>query len=218
VVDVKITTRGQAQAAWGTKRSEYPPGELNAIVKMTKVVEALERWAEGFEERYIYQSACGPILPKVNVGGIEGGAPYRPNYFPGVCSIYLDVRTPPGLRPVTVLREIRQALDPLGIAYDLEPYRSLLGHEGQGVEPLVDALHDISRFLFGQPLQPENSQRASIWTDTNVYNEIGIPCVKVGPRGKRHYPRAEEIPIETLVKATQIYALAALDLCNRDLA
>jgi acetylornithine deacetylase len=217
VVDVKITTRGQAQAAWGTKRSEYPPGELNAIVKMTKVVEALERWAEDFEERYIYQSACGPILPKVNVGGIEGGAPYRPNYFPGVCSIYLDVRTPPGLRPVTVLREIRQALDPLGIAYDLEPYRSLLGHEGQGVEPLVDALHDISRFLFGRPLQPENSQRASIWTDTNVYNEIGIPCVKVGPRGKRHYPRAEEIPIETLVKATQIYALAALDLCNRNL-
>jgi hypothetical protein len=31
----------------------------------------------------------------VNIGGIEGGAPYRPNYFPGVCTIYVDIRMPP---------------------------------------------------------------------------------------------------------------------------
>jgi acetylornithine deacetylase/succinyl-diaminopimelate desuccinylase-like protein len=215
VVDVKITTQGTAQAAWGTKRSKYPPSEMNAIVKMTRIVEALERWAEAFEERYIYESSRGPILPKVNIGGIEGGAPYRPNYFPGVCSLYVDIRTPPGLRPVTVLHELRQALDPLGVPYQLEPYRSLLGHEGQQVEPLVEALDAVSQYLFGQPFEPENSERASIWTDTNVYNEIGIPCVKVGPRGKRHYPRLEEVEISTLVKAVQIYALAALDICNR---
>ena len=94
VVQVKITTFGKAEAAWGTKRSAYPMEKVNAIVKMTKIIGALEEWAAEFEERYIYASPTGPLLPKVNIGGIEGGAPYRPNYFPGVCSIYVDVRMP----------------------------------------------------------------------------------------------------------------------------
>ncbi len=74
----------------GTKRSTHPMVKLNAIVKMTKIIETLEKWAERFEEQYIYNSPTGPIYPKVNIGAIEGGAPYRPNYFPGVCSVYVD--------------------------------------------------------------------------------------------------------------------------------
>ncbi len=216
VVQIKITTFGKAEAAWGTKRSTHPMVKLNAIVKMTKIIEALEKWAERFEEQYIYNSPTGPIYPKVNIGAIEGGAPYRPNYFPGVCSIYVDVRTPPQVRPVTVQHEITKSLSSLGIEYEIEPYKSLLGHEGKGVEPLVQSLEEIHQFLFSQKLKPEAPDRASIWTDTNVYNELGIPAVKIGPRGKRIGPRAEEINIDEMVKAAQIYALVALDICSRE--
>jgi acetylornithine deacetylase/succinyl-diaminopimelate desuccinylase-like protein len=215
VVDVKITTYGKGEAAWGTRRSDSPPAELNAIVKMMRIVQALEGWSDRFEDVYIYESPTGPIYPKVNIGAIEGGAPYRPNYFPGVCSIYVDVRTPPGLRAVTVQQEIQEALAPLGVAYDLEMYKSLMGYEGQGVEPLVQSLEEINQHLFGTKLRTESAQRASIWTDTNVYNELGIPAVKLGPRGKRR-GRTEQIPIADMVKAAQIYALVALDICNRD--
>ena len=214
VVQFKITTFGTPEAAWGSKRATHPPAERNAIVKMTRIIDALERWAERFEEERIYQSQTGPILPKVNVGAIEGGAPYRPNYFPGVCSIYLDVRTPPGLRPVTVQHEVEEVLRSTGAEYDMEVYKSLLGHEGKGVEPLVDSLERINEYLFQAKLQTEESGRASIWTDTNVYNEMGIPTVKFGPRGKRIH-RYEELPIETMVKAAQVYALSALDICSR---
>lgn len=214
VVQIKITTFGQPEAAWGTKRATHPPAERNAIVKMTRIIDSLERWAERFEEERIYQSATGPILPKVNVGAIEGGAPYRPNYFPGVCSIYLDIRIPPGLRPVTVQNEVEQVLRGTGIEYDLEVYKSLLGHEGQGVEPLVQSLERSHEYLFHRKLETEESARASIWTDTNVYNELGIPCVKFGPRGKRIH-RYEELSIDTMVKAAQVYALVALDICNQ---
>jgi acetylornithine deacetylase/succinyl-diaminopimelate desuccinylase-like protein len=148
------------------------------------------------------------------VGAIEGGAPYRPNYFPGVCSIYLDVRTPPGLRPVTVQHEVEEVLRATGIAYDMEVYKSLMGHEGRGVEPLVESLGRINEYLFQAKLETEESGRASIWTDTNVYNEMGIPAVKFGPRGKRIH-RYEELPIDTMVKAAQVYALVALDICSR---
>jgi acetylornithine deacetylase/succinyl-diaminopimelate desuccinylase-like protein len=215
VVDVKITTYGKAEAAWGSRRSTSPPSELNAIVKMMRIVDALERWGERFEDEYIYESPTGPIYPKVNIGAIEGGAPYRPNYFPGVCSIYVDVRTPPDLRAVTVQHEIRRALAPLGIQYDLEMYKSLMGYEGKGVEPLVQSLEAINQFLFGEKLKSESPQRASIWTDTNIYNELGIPAVKIGPRGTRT-GRTEEISIRDLVSAAQIYALVALDICSRE--
>jgi acetylornithine deacetylase len=216
VVQVKITTFGKAEAAWGTKRSAYPMESVNAIVKMTKVIAALEEWAAQFEVKYIYDSPTGPLLPKVNIGGIEGGAPYRPNYFPGVCSIYVDVRMPPQVRPVTIKSELEQMLNKLGVDYDLDVYRSLLGHEGKNVEPLVQCAEEIFLHLFNERIKPEPPDRASIWTDTNIYNEIGIPAIKIGPRGRRISARNEEIEIDLMVKAAQIYALMALDICTRD--
>ena len=218
VVQVKITTFGQAEAAWGTHRSTHPMGELNAIVKMTRIIEAVERWGERFERDYIYQSPTGALFPKVNVGAIEGGVPFRPNYFPGVCSIYVDVRIPPQVRPVTVMHELRQALAPVSVRYEVEPYKSLLGHEAKGVEPLVASLEEIHEYLFHEKLRPEKPERASIWTDTNVYNEVGIPAAKFGPRGRRTGPRAEELSIDDMVKAAQVYALVAVDICSRDRA
>jgi acetylornithine deacetylase/succinyl-diaminopimelate desuccinylase-like protein len=216
VVQVKIQTFGKAEAAWGSKRSTHPMEQMNAIVKMTKIIDAVERWGAAFEEKYIYNSPTGPLYPKVNIGGIEGGAPYRPNYFPGVCAIYIDVRMPPQVRPVTIKYEIEQALSRLGIEYEIDIYKSLLGHEGKGVEPLVKSAEEVYECLFGAKVQPEAPDRASIWTDTNVYNELGIPAIKIGPRGRRIGPRNEEIQIDVMLKAAQIYALMALDICSRE--
>jgi acetylornithine deacetylase/succinyl-diaminopimelate desuccinylase-like protein len=214
VVQAKVTVLGDAKAAWGTRRAQYPTAKHNAVIKMMKIIEAVEKWGERFEEQYIYQSPTGPVWPKVNVGAIEGGAPYRPNYFPGVCSIYVDIRMPPQVRPVTIQRELRQALDATGEEYELELYKSLLGHEGKNVEPLVQSAEEVHQHLFNTKIEPESPDRASIWTDTNVYNELGIPCIKIGPRGKRA-GRKEEIEIDVMLKAAKIYALMALDICSR---
>ena len=216
VVQVKITTFGKAEAAWGTKRSAYPMEKMNAIVKMTKIIGALEQWGAQFEEKYVYDSPTGALFPKVNIGAIEGGAPYRPNYFPGVCSIYVDVRMPPQVRPVTIKHELEQTLNRLGLDYEMDVYKSLLGHEGKNVEPLVQAAEEAYRHLFGEKIKPETPDRASIWTDTNVYNELGIPAIKIGPRGRRISARNEEIDIDVMVKAAQLYALIALDICSRE--
>ncbi len=217
VVLVKISTFGKAEAAWGTRRADVPMEKANAIVKMTKIIGALEEWGEQFEERYIYRSAKqGPLYPKVNIGGIEGGAPYRPNYFPGVCTIYVDIRMPPQVRPVTIKHEMETVLNQIGVEYDLELYKSLLGHEAQNVEPLVRSAEEVYQHLFGEKIKPETPERASIWTDTNIYNEMGIPAIKIGPRGRRIGPRNEEIEIDVMVKAAQIYSLMALDICSRE--
>jgi acetylornithine deacetylase/succinyl-diaminopimelate desuccinylase-like protein len=216
VVQARITTFGKAEAAWGTKRSAYPMEKVNAIVKMTKIIAAVESWAAEFEEKYIYNSPTGPLWPKVNIGGIEGGAPYRPNYFPGVCAIYVDIRMPPQVRPVTIKNELEHTLGRLGLDYELDIYKSLLGHEGRNVEPLVQSAEAAHRHLFGENIKPEPPDRASIWTDTNIYNEMGIPAIKIGPRGRRISARNEEIDIDAMVKAAKLYALIALDICTRE--
>jgi acetylornithine deacetylase/succinyl-diaminopimelate desuccinylase-like protein len=216
VVQVKIQTFGKAEAAWGSSRATHPMEKMNAIVKMTKIIDAVERWGAEFESKYVYNSPTGPLTPKVNIGAIEGGAPYRPNYFPGVCAIYVDIRMPPQVRPVQIQAELERALRATGIEYEMDPYKSLLGHEGKNVEPLVASAEAVYDFLFGEKIKPEAPDRASIWTDTNVYNELGIPAIKIGPRGRRIGPRNEEIEIDTMVKAAQVYALIALDICSRE--
>lgn len=215
VVQARISVFGRAEAAWGSDREAMPMGELNAIVKMTRVIAAIEQWGDTFEKTRVYESPTGPLYPKVNIGAIEGGAPYRPNYFPGVCSIYVDIRMPPQVRPRDIQCELEDVLRGLGVEFELDLYKSLLGHEGRGVEPLVETAHAVHRHLFGVPMRHEAPDRASIWTDTNIYNELGIPAIKIGPRGRRIGPRAEEIPIDTLVSAARIYALIALDICSR---
>jgi len=215
VVQVKVQTTGKAEAAWGTNRETHPMAQMNAIVKMTKIIEAIERWGTEFEAKYVYQSPTGPLYPKVNIGGIEGGAPYRPNYFPGVCAIYVDIRMPPQVRPVQIQHELEKTLNATGLDYRMDIYKSLLGHEGKHVEPLVQCAKEIYRHLFNEDIQQEAADRASIWTDTNVYNELGIPAIKIGPRGRRIGPRNEEIDIDVMVKAAQVYALMALEICSR---
>jgi acetylornithine deacetylase/succinyl-diaminopimelate desuccinylase-like protein len=216
VVQVKIQTFGKAEAAWGSNRETHPMVKMNAIVKMTKIIDAVERWGTQFEAKYVYDSPTGPLFPKVNIGAIEGGAPYRPNYFPGVCAIYLDVRMPPQVRPVQIKYELEKTLRDTGLDYEMDIYKTLLGYEGKHVEPLVKSAEEAYQHLFGEKIKHEAPDRASIWTDTNVYNELAIPAIKIGPRGRRIGPRNEEIEIDTMVKAAQLYALIALDICTRE--
>jgi len=122
---------------------------------------------------------------------------------------------PPQVRPITIKSELERVLNQLGLDYELDIYRSLLGHEGKNVEPLVKAAEEVHLHLFNEKIKPESPDRASIWTDTNIYNELGIPAIKIGPRGRRISARNEEIEIDVMLKAAQIYALIALDICSR---
>jgi acetylornithine deacetylase/succinyl-diaminopimelate desuccinylase-like protein len=72
------------------------------------------------------------------------------------------------------------------------------------------------RSLFGKKTPTPTGVHASIWTDTNIYNEMGIPACKFGLGGGRWKFRSEQIDIEDIYQAAQIYACAALEICNWD--
>ena len=214
VAQFKISTFGDPHAAWGVTREEKPPEASSAILKMMKVLQAVDEWAAEFERAHVYTSPHGPIVPKVNIGAIQGGAPFRPNYYPGVCSIYVDVRTPPELRPVQVQHELKAVLTQLGIECEIEMYASKMGYQAKGVEPVIKVIEETYQSLFGKKTPAPTGLHASIWTDTNIYNELGIPACKFGLGGGRWKFRSEQIDIENIFQAAQVYALAALEICN----
>ena len=216
VAQFKISTFGDPHAAWGVTREEKPPEVSSAILKMMKVLQAIDTWAAEFERAHVYQSAHGSIVPKVNIGAIQGGAPFRPNYYPGVCAVYLDVRTPPELRPVQVQHELKDVLAKLGIPYEMEMYASKMGYESKNVEPIIKVVAESYQALFGKKPPKPTGLHASIWTDTNIYNEMGIPACKFGLGGGRWKQRSEQIDIEDIYQAAQVYACAALEICNWD--
>jgi len=86
-------------------------------LKKNQIIDAIEKWGAEFEAKYVYQSPTGPLYPKVSIGGIEGGAPYQPNYFPGVCTIYVDIHMPPQVRPVQIQYELEKTLNATGLNY-----------------------------------------------------------------------------------------------------
>ena len=216
VAQFKISTFGDPHAAWGVTREEKAPEVSSAILKMMKVLQAVDSWAAEFEKAHVYQSAHGTIVPKVNIGAIQGGAPFRPNYYPGVCAVYLDVRTPPELRPVQVQHELKGVLAKLGIEHEIEMYASKMGYESKNAEPIIKVVEESYQALFGKKTPKPTGLHASIWTDTNIYNEMGIPACKFGLGGGRWKQRSEQIDIEDIFQAAQVYARAALEICNWD--
>lgn len=223
VAQFRINTFGDPQPAWGATREEEPPEKSSAILKMVKVIQAIDAWAADFEKSRVYQSANGTVIPKINIGSIQGGAPFRPSWYPAICSLYVDVRIPPHLRPIQVERDLREILSGTAIEYELEMYGSRMGYEAKGIEPVVKAIEETYQMLFGEnTARPASSavegwssrRSTSVWTDTNIYNEMGIPACKFGLGGQRWKVRSEQIEIEEIYRAAQVYALVALEICN----
>jgi acetylornithine deacetylase/succinyl-diaminopimelate desuccinylase-like protein len=190
-----------------------PAQSPNMIVAASAAIGAIERWAEDYERRNVLRSPGGEVRPKVQIGAIRGGEPTRPIMSPQLCSLYLDVRTLPGASPLDLRDEIAAALAATNIDHDIELYLFRPGYEAKGVEPLVAALREAHRAVIGGDPPPVSGPMASMWRDSNVFAELGIPVVNYGPRSASHAFR-RALTIESLYQAVCVYARTALAICG----
>ena len=213
-----------------TPRTRPTPGtplaqDANAIYRMARVLEAIHEWAATDPDRHALSTACGLVRPKVNIGGIRGGSPCRPSETAASCSIYLDVWQAPGMPLRVSLDELRQVLDESGVRATIEVYMTRNGFVAQGVEPLAQAVAGAYQGLAGQPVPAVSEDVLSMWRDTNVYNEFGVPALTFGPtRHKterprpltafKHHTTARHLTIPDMVLAAKVYAKVAVDLCG----
>lgn len=186
----------------------------NAIIKMTAVIQAIEKWAVEYEKKYTIEYPVGKMVPKVSIGAIRGGAPYKPSTTADSCSIYVDVRVPPPVGFVQVEKELREVVLAQGLGGEVECFMSRKGYEGKNVEPLVDAIRSAHKIVRGTEPPPIDTPETSMWRDVNIFNEVGISAVTFGmPRKSAPDVTQRFVEVRDIVDAAKMYALVALRIC-----
>jgi len=187
----------------------------NAIIKMTAVIQAIEKWAVEYEKKYTIEYPVGKMVPKVSIGAIRGGAPYKPSTTADSCSIYVDVRVPPPVGFVQVEKELREVVLAQGLGGEVECFMSRKGYEGKNVEPLVDAIRSAHKIVRGTEPPPIDTPETSMWRDVNIFNEVGISAVTFGmPRKSAPDVTQRFVEVRDIVDAAKMYALVALRICS----
>ena len=187
----------------------------NALIKMIPVIEAIEKWAVEYENKYTIEYPVGKMVPKVSIGAIRAGAPYKPSTTPKSCSIYVDVRVPPPLEFIQVERELKEIIGSVGLGGIVECFMARKGYEGKNVEPLVKAIQNAHVAVRGSQPPPVSTPETSMWRDINIFNEVGIPAVTFGMPRKSAPDVAERfVEIKDIVDAAKMYALVAMEICG----
>ncbi|MFT4248100.1 MAG: hypothetical protein QM581_08695 [Pseudomonas sp.] len=206
----RITLYGQSIFAPLLEHARTPLD--NPIVRMGRVVEAIQAWAPRYEQRHRYDCpAGGTSVPKVQIGAVRGGNPQAMGASSEVCALYLEVNMGPRQGIAQVDRELKAVLREAGIDdCTVEPYVVRHGFEAdpRALAPLCQAMDAAHQLTTGTPMQVGSPIYSSMWRDHNVFNMNRIPAVTMGP--VRWRPS-----IDDLVQCTRIYALTALALCGR---
>jgi acetylornithine deacetylase len=210
-------------------------GTVNAVQKMTTVINALQR----VEFRHAPRPDM-PEFPRLNVGSIIGGRGndyvlVEPPYIPDLCTIMVDVHFLPGMTVDGILADIRRVLDPLTTqdpelryAIEVPPPDFFKGRRRLVMDPLdvpldSDVVQTVARHyqtVAGQPPKAIGTVLPFSYTadDTCHLWKAGIPCLLYGPGVIKGGADEDDscVIISDMVKVTKVLALTALDVCNRE--
>jgi acetylornithine deacetylase len=209
-------------------------GTVNAVQKMTAVIEALQRVTFRFTPRPDL-----PAFPRLNIGGILGGrgADYvlvEPPYVPDLCTIIVDVHFLPGQTVDGIVADLRAALDPLAAgdpalryAIEIPPPASFKGRRRLVMEPfdmptdapIVQAVARSYRAVTGQEPRAIGTVLPHSYSadDTCHLWKAGIPCLLYGPATIRGNADEDDacVLVSEMERVTRVLAVTALDVCQR---
>ncbi|MCW2959161.1 MAG: naaA [Solirubrobacterales bacterium] len=185
----------------------------NAIVRAAKVIEAIEAWGPDYQQEHTYVCDGGTVVPKVSVNAIRSGVPYKITKSPSVAQLYVDIRITPEQDPRTVQRELEAIIAATGVSVTVEPFVYRRGYEAEGVEPLVAGVENAHLQVFGEKPGRPIDAITSMWRDSNVFNEAGIPTVVYGP-GASVGGGNFSMDIAAMRDAARVYAAIAMETCG----
>ena len=216
-----------------TGHVRQPEGTVNAVVKMTGIIDALQSVEFTCQPREDL-----PDLPKLNVGSVIGGLGQdyilvEPPYIPDVCTIIVDVHFLPGQTVDSIVADIRRVLDPLQaedpmLSYEIEvpPPEFFKGRRRLVMEPLdvprdseiVQVVARSHQEVTGQPPKAIGAVLPYSYTanDTCHLWNAGIPCLLYGPAVVRGGGDEDDscVMISDMVQCTKVLALTVLDVCD----
>jgi acetylornithine deacetylase len=187
----------------------------NAIVRMREVLDVVLEWIPTWEDDPA--NAYRGAKAIVNVGGLQGGFGWRVSRTPHRADLFLDVRVPPTkematarAQVLTFVRDLSERLPEHGI--EGEVYVTAPGAEIAEDHPLIGALDGAHAEVFGSP--PERD--VTRWfSDASVLTRYGIATVNYGTSsGLLDTVKGENLAIDGLVKTAEVYARAAMKVCE----
>lgn len=189
------------------------------IVDAARVIEALEKWFPDYTRRH----TRGLLAPQAGIGAIEGGWPFKPEFIPGICNLYVDVRTHADTGPLAVKREFAALMDQvrrdhpeLTLTWDMT-----LSVAGSRTDPdswIVQSSLRAWEALERRAHVPATAMSGT--SDGNVLRNWGIPTARLGLPG--HVtpepgwpPNYDACRVGDLERLTRAYVRVIVDTCTR---
>jgi acetylornithine deacetylase/succinyl-diaminopimelate desuccinylase family protein len=187
----KVRTRGKAA------HSSKPQLGVNAIVKMTKVIELFEQSAAALA------SATHPLLggATLNIGVIHGGV--QVNFVPDWCEIEIDRRLLPGETGAGVLAGYESMLAALGPDVTMEP--PMLVDEALETAADSPVARTASAVLMDMGL---NGELAGVpyGSDASKLSRHGVPSIIFGPGSiDQAHAAVEYVDCDQVLRAEEFY-------------
>jgi acetylornithine deacetylase/succinyl-diaminopimelate desuccinylase-like protein len=202
------------------------------VLAAAKVAQAIQDWEKEYQRKYPHKF----MLPTVQIGAIEGGNPFKPGTRP-TTDIFVIVKMLPGAVPLAIKRDLEQVCEKVRkresdiLDIRVELYLTTPGYEISKSEFVVKAMERAHKMVFNQPVPYAKPIRYGITSDGSRIAAYGVPAITYGPGFGTHLVDPTEtkagaewdsptgirrgVGIENMVNCTKVYALAALDICNR---
>ena len=189
----------------------------NPIVDAAAVVPTIEDWIADYTGRH----TSGQIAPQGTVGGIEAGWPFKPEFIPGICVLYVNIHTNAVTLPREIGREFEALIEDIrrgGIDISAE---TMLATPGSRTEPDNWIVRSASAAIEAVEGRPVVVDRLSGTTDGAILRNAGIPTARIGLPGMAEPepgwpPMFDACRIGDLERLTRVYLHALVDTCTRD--
>jgi acetylornithine deacetylase/succinyl-diaminopimelate desuccinylase-like protein len=186
--------------------------ELNSIVRMRDVLDAVLEWAPSWEQRTAYGDRPGVV----NIGAINGGFAWRASRTPGRTDLFLDARVPPSMPMTEATAALRELVRSLQERFPQHGIRSEIYVTAPGAEidedhELIRALDESHQTVFGSA--PDRDV-VRWFSDASVLTRYGIATVNYGTSSGLPGAEGENLEIAALVDTAKVYALTAARVCG----
>ena len=203
----EITAKGKSA------HSSVPHEGINAIYKMSKVVNAIEEFSDQLQRRNTHPSLGSATM---SVGTISGGD--IPWNVPSSCRILVDRRILPDENAETGRNELESILQEfrdhdLDFATEVKLNTYSPAMETPPDHMLVRVFSDMIAKVTGQNPQVKGIPYT---TDGGILNKtLHVPTIVFGPGDIRHAHKPDEsIALSEVFSAAKVYALAALHILS----
>jgi acetylornithine deacetylase/succinyl-diaminopimelate desuccinylase-like protein len=163
-----------------------PPGASGPIEVVADLIGAIGRWGRAHAEAHRHETGLGILEPRVTVGAVEGGWSFAPSTSPGVCHLYVDVRTGPGASQAAAVADLRSCLRAVADRHPDVDLRGRVYARNRGTQTSADDLLPRSAIAIledelGVEARPFRPGAADTTNDTNHFRRAGLSAIKVGP-------------------------------------